>query len=123
MLREDLKKLNEQLTRNLERLRVRTFKKPEKNKSRTKTMVQELANSQKKIKAYEKEIEFLEARVDQGDQLTRIQELREQLLDFNREEARLKKLLRERGKEAKIKEKELKQSLNDQSHKNRVSLT
>lgn len=116
-----MKKLNDKLTKTLEKLRVRTYKRHEVSKSRAKTLVKELSNSQKKIESYQKEIDFLEAKVDQGDQMVIIQKLQEELYLKTKEEDMLKKEVRTKAKNAKLTEKRIKKSLNDQNHTNQVS--
>lgn len=107
-LRENLKLLNEKLTATLEKLKVRTYKHTELSNTKTETLERELINTKKKIEAYGKEIEFLEARIDQGDQLDRINILQEELYQKNIDEDYLKKQLRIRAKDAKMSEKKLK---------------
>lgn len=103
-----MKLLNEKLTATLEKLKVRTYKHKDQSKVKQETLERELQNTKKKIEAYGKEIEFLEARIDQGNQLDRINVLQESLYEKNLEEDYLKKTLRKKTKDAKISEKKLK---------------
>jgi hypothetical protein len=63
-LRESLKTLNEKLTVTLEKLKVRSFKQTEVPKTKVETLERELLNAKKKMNSYNKEIDFLAARLD-----------------------------------------------------------
>jgi len=121
-MRAELKELNQKLTDTIERLRVRTLNKSKSSKNTELTLEKALTNSHKQIKLYEQELGFLEIRVQEGDQIDRIQSLQEELYQKQKDEDQLKKQVSKSSKILKKSEKLLESSLNERSHKERVSL-
>lgn len=121
-LRESLKTLNEKLTVTLEKLKVRSFKQTEVPKTKVETLERELLNAKKKMNSYNKEIDFLAARLDQGDQIERINNLQEMLFKKSMDEENFKKQLRSKSQIAKISEKQVKGVKDDVDHNQRVRL-
>ena len=102
-------------------MRVRTVKRHQGFKTSEKTLLKVLGNSEKQVQLYTKQLEFLEKRANDGDQIDQIQELQELAFQKHQELESKKKELANAGKMFKKSERTLASSLNEKGHKERVS--
>lgn len=112
--------MNEKLTKVLEWLRVRSFKRNHFRKDRVETLEKELSNCKKQIILYHKEIEFLESRVEEGDQLDRVKLLQMELIEKEQQVELLKKSLGQARNKNKISERNLRIATNDKVFEHKV---
>jgi chromosome segregation ATPase len=70
-LRDDLKRLSEDLTKRLEKLRVRTSKKTAPVKNHEKVLSKEIDITEKQIALYQKDLNSLKEKVEYGSEIQR----------------------------------------------------
>ena len=68
-LRALLKDLSEELTKTLDKLRIRTNKRHKPNRPKEQTLNKELENAEKQIHNYEKEISELKNKIEYGSEI------------------------------------------------------
>lgn len=115
-LREHLKRLSDELTKRLEKLRVRTSKKTTKTGNRQKVLLKENEITEKQILQYETEIEEQRSKIKIGSEIDKIQELEDKLYNLTSEVEDNTKKLRYKNLEAKKAEKTMMKTSNDQDN-------
>lgn len=112
-LRKKQKQLSDDLTKTLDKLRVRTTKKPMQPKNREDTLCMEIKNADKKIESYEKEITRLEEKIKVGSEIAKIQNLEDDLFNKTKELEDLRNAQRDSNKDARKQERKMMKDLNE----------